>query len=130
MYLLDTNILSDAIKNPRGFAGRRLTREDGNACTSIIVASELRFGAIKSGARVLARKVDELLESLPVLPFASPADDVYGQVRTQLERDGKPIGANDMLIAAHALALGCTLVSDNLREFARVPSLRVENWLR
>jgi tRNA(fMet)-specific endonuclease VapC len=67
---------------------------------------------------------------VPVIPLQPPADRHYAQLRAELERVGKPIGANDMFIAAHALALGCTLVTDNVREFCRVKNLTVENWLR
>ena len=129
-FLLDTNILSDAIRNPRGSAARRMQSRQTEVCTSIVAAAELRFGAEKKGARILSEKVEELLGHVPVLPLDTPADRAYAQLRTALERDGAPIGANDLLIAAHALALGCTLVTDNEREFSRVPNLKVENWLR
>ena len=99
-------------------------------CTSIIVASELRYGAEKKGSQRLTTQLEVVLGALQVLPFDSPADVTYGQVRAQLERVGKPIGGNDLLIAAHALTLGYTLVSDNTREFAQVRGLQRENWLR
>ena len=66
---------------------------------------------------------------MSIVPFAEPADQVYAELRAHLERAGTPIGPHDLLIAAHALALDLTLVTDNLREFSRVPDLRVENWL-
>ncbi len=106
-------------------------------CTSIIVASELRYGAEKKGSQRLTTQLEVVLGALQVLPFDSPADVTYGRVRAQLERVGKPIGGNDLLIggndlliAAHALTLGYTLVSDNTREFAQVRGLQRENWLR
>jgi tRNA(fMet)-specific endonuclease VapC len=99
-------------------------------CTSIIVAAELRFGAAKSGRRRLVNRVEELLRTLEVLAFDAPSDMAYGKVRAQLEQAGRTIGPNDMLIAAHALSLGLTLVTDNQREFSRVQGLTVENWLR
>jgi tRNA(fMet)-specific endonuclease VapC len=99
-------------------------------CTSIIVAAELRFGALKRGSRALAARIESLLERIEVAPLLPPADSVYADLRASLEKNGKPIGANDMFIAAHALALGCTLVTDNVREFSRVKGLAVENWLR
>jgi tRNA(fMet)-specific endonuclease VapC len=130
-YLLDTNILSDIITNPRGTAARRLAKEDdASVLTSIIVAAELRFGAAKRASRRLTDRVEGLLARIPIEPLAPPADEHYGRLRATLESTGRPIGSNDLFIAAHALALQCTLVTANEREFARVPGLRVENWLR
>jgi tRNA(fMet)-specific endonuclease VapC len=129
-YLLDTNILSDLIRNPSGHAARRLAVVgDVAACTSIVVACELRYGAAKKGSRQLAERVEILLESLEVLPLDKESDRHYAEIRAQIERKGKPIGANDLLIAAHTLALDLTLVTDNVDEFVRVPRLRIENWL-
>lgn len=131
LYLLDTNILSDNIRNPRGPAARR-ARQVGNAqiCTSIIVAAELRCGAAKAGSKLLSTKVAEALERLEVLPFETPADEVYAQLREHLERRGNLVGPNDLLIAAQAVALGLTLVTDNEHEFSRIAGLKIENWLR
>ena len=129
-YLLDTNILSDLIRNPGGPAARRLAVVgEVTACTSIVAACELRYGAAKKGSRQLAERVEILLESLEVLPLDKDSDRHYGEIRAQIERTGKPIGANDLLIAAHTLALDLTLVTDNVDEFVRVPRLRIENWL-
>jgi tRNA(fMet)-specific endonuclease VapC len=130
-YLLDTNILSDNIRNPRGRAARR-ARQVGNAqiCTSIIVAAELRYGVAKTGSRRLSTRVAETLDGLEVLPLKPPVDEVYAQLRVLLERDGRLVGPNDLLIAAQALSLGLVVVTDNEREFSRVPGLTVENWLR
>jgi tRNA(fMet)-specific endonuclease VapC len=94
------------------------------------VASELRYGAEKKGSQRLTTQLEVVLGALQVLPFDSPADVTYARVRAQLERVGKPIGGNDLLIAAHALTLGYTLVSDNTREFPQVRGLQRENWLR
>lgn len=131
MYLLDTNILSDLVRHPGGVIGARIIAlpEDAVA-TSIIVASELRFGAERRGSERLTAQLEGILKRLPVLPLGESADRRYGALRTVLERQGTPIGANDMFIAAHTLALDATLVTDNVREFTRVPGLRVENWLR
>jgi tRNA(fMet)-specific endonuclease VapC len=130
-FLLDTNIVSDSIHHPHGRAAKRMAIAGrARLCVSIVVAAELRFGALKRRSRVLAAKIEEILEFIPVMPFTTPADEHYGHIRAALERAGTPIGANDLLIAAHALALGCTLVTDNEREFARVPGLSIENWLR
>lgn len=130
-YLLDTNIVADLVRNPQGTVAQRIRRVgEKNICTSIIVAAELRFGAAKKQSARLQKQLDAVLSALEVIPFEIPADDVYGLLRARLERDGKPIGGNDLLIAAHALALGCTVVTDNEREFARVNDLRCQNWLR
>ena len=130
-YMLDTNIISDLIRNPQGRAAKRIAKAgEDNVCTSIIVAAELRYGCTKSGSTRLLKAVDGLLGEIDVLPFEVPADAEYGEIRTKLEVAGKPIGGNDLLIAAQALALGYTIVSDNEREFARIPGLPHENWLR
>ena len=130
-FLLDMNIASDLIRNPQGRVARRIDAVGADdVCTSIVVAAELRFGAARGASARIAGLVEGLLMRLTVLPLESPADSVYGGLRTQLERAGTPIGPNDLLIAAHALALGHTLVTDNVREFSRVKGLAVENWLR
>ena len=129
-YLLDTNILSALIKQPAGALAQRVVALNGtDFCTSIVVACELRYGVQKKGSPILATKVDELLENITVLPLDADVDHRYAGLRIALESNGQPIGPNDMLIAAHALALGLILVTDNTREFCRVPGLTVENWL-
>lgn len=129
-YLLDTNILSDLIRNPFGPAARRIEAVGAKAvCTSIIVAAELRYGCAKKGSPKLQARVEEVLVTIPVMPLEVPADADYGRQRAQLEASGQPIGANDLLIAAHALALGLTLVTHNTREFSRIAGLQVEDWL-
>lgn len=130
-YLLDTNVISDLVRNPQGRVAERIRKVgEAQVCTSIIVAAELRYGAAKKGSSRLTSQLDAVLAALEVLPFEAPADVHYGSLRFLLERTGKPIGANDLLIAAHALALGHTIVTDNEREFARVRGLQLENWLR
>src|SRR5262249_32562586 len=99
-------------------------------CTSIVVLAELRYGISKVGSRRLAGQLTAILGGLEVFPLEAPADAAYADLRTRLERAGRPIGANDMLIAAHTLALDLTLVTDNEREFSRIADLRLENWLR
>jgi len=129
-FLLDTNIVSDLVRNPQGRVARHIRRVgEAGVCTSIIVAAELRYGAAKKGAPRLTSQLEVILQVLPVLPLQPPADVVYGEVRAALERAGTLIGANDLWIAAHALAAECELVSANQREFARVPGLTVSNWL-
>jgi tRNA(fMet)-specific endonuclease VapC len=129
-YLLDTNIVADLVRNPQGRVAERI-REVGETevCTSIIVAAELRYGATKKGSPRLSAQVEAVLGALEVLPFEVPADAAYGRLRARLEAAGQPIGANDLLIAAHALALGHALVTANEREFARIKDLPCENWL-
>jgi len=130
-FLLDTNILSDLVRNPRGRVAEEITKVGESAvATSIIVAAELRFGAVKSGSKRLATQLDAILERLIIFPFDAPADEQYGQLRHDLQKKGQVIGANNMLIAAHTLALGRTLVTDNLGEFKRVRGLSTKNWLR
>ncbi len=129
-YLLDTDILSDLIRHPQGMVASRLASAgEDTVCTSIVVAAELRFGAQKSGSRKLADRIDLILSALDVLPLEPPADRHYAEIRQALAREGIPIGPNDLLIAAHALALGLTVVTANMREFSRVPGLQVEGWL-
>jgi tRNA(fMet)-specific endonuclease VapC len=129
-YLLDTNIISDLIRNPQGKAAKRIAKAgEDNICTSIIVAAELRYGCTKSGSARILRAVEDLLGEIDVLPFDIPADAEYGSIRAELEAAGKPIGGNDLLIAAHARAAGATIVTTNLGEFKRISGLKVENWL-
>ena len=130
-YLLDTNIVSDLVRNPQGKIAERILKiGEAQVCTSIIVAAELRYGAEKKQSARLSAQLDAVLGALQVLPLEKPADTTYGSIRVHLETSGKPIGGNDLLIAAHALALGCTIVTDNEKEFSRVKGLGVENWLR
>lgn len=129
-YMLDTNVISDLIKNPKGKAAKRLARVgEDRICTSIIVAAELRYGCAKKGSERLLKAVEDILSEIEILPFESPADVAYGGIRSELERAGKPIGSNDFLIAAHASAVGATIVTANVDEFKRVRGLKVENWL-
>jgi tRNA(fMet)-specific endonuclease VapC len=129
-YLLDTNIVSDLVRNPQGSITQRIRNVgERQVCTSIIVAAELRYGAEKKGSPRLTTQLAAVLGALEILPFDAPADRNYGLLRARLEQGGKPIGANDLLIAAQAIALGYVLVTDNEREFARVDGLRYENWL-
>ncbi len=129
-YLLDTNIVSDLVRNPQGRVTRHILEVgEAKVCTSIIVAAELRYGATKKGSPRLSAQLETVLGAIEVLPFEAPADTAYGLLRTRLERAGQPIGGNDLLIAAQAVALRYTIVTDNEREFARIEDLRRENWL-
>jgi len=130
-YLLDTNILSDLIRHPQGRIVSRIAQVGEDAvCTSIIVAAELRFGAEKADSRRLTDRIDTVLSALEILPLEGPADRHYASLRWELTRQGTPIGPNDMLIAAHALSHGLTVVTANAGEFSRVSGLAVENWLQ
>jgi tRNA(fMet)-specific endonuclease VapC len=130
-YLLDTNIVSDLIRNPQGRVAAHIKKiGETRICTSIIVAAELHYGATKKGSPRLTAQLEAVLGALEILPFDSPADSVYGLIRARLEQAGQPIGGNDLLIAAQAIAFGYTIVTDNQKEFARVAGLALENWLR
>jgi tRNA(fMet)-specific endonuclease VapC len=130
-YLLDTNIVSDLVRNPQGKIAEKIFMVgETKVCTSIIVAAKLRYGAEKKQYARLSAQLEAVLGALEILPFEKPADVSYGSIRVQLERAGRPIGANDLLIAAHALTLGYAFVTDNEKEFSRVKHLHVENWLR
>ena len=128
-YLLDTNVVSQLVRWPDGEVARRIAAlEPGSVAISVIVAAELRYGAQRRGSARLTKQLEEVLSALDVLPLEEPADRHYGQIRSSLERSGKPIGRNDLLIAAHARAMGATLVTNNVGEFRRVPDLTVEDW--
>jgi tRNA(fMet)-specific endonuclease VapC len=130
-WLLDTNIVSDLIRNPSGAVVQRIARVgEDEISTSIIVAAELRYGAAKRGSPRLTQRVEQVLGAIRVHAIEQPTDEIYARVRCELEESGEPIGGNDLIIAAQALALDCTLVTDNEREFARVRGLACENWLR
>jgi tRNA(fMet)-specific endonuclease VapC len=130
-FLLDTHIVSNLIRDPQGRIADRIKRiGESNICTSIVVAAELRYGAAKKASPRLTAQVETVLGAIDTLPFDSPADEIYGSIRTQLESAGTPIGGNDLIIAAQALTLDLTLVTDNDKEFSRIDGLRVKNWLR
>ena len=131
LYLLDTNILSHLVRRPQGPVVEHIADVgEANVLTSVIVACELRYGAAKRGSRRLTRQVEAVLSAMTIRPLESDIERVYASIRVALERKGTPIGAHDMLIAAHARAIDAVCVTDNIAEFKRVPALRVENWLR
>lgn len=130
-YLLDTNIVSDLVRRPSGPVVQRIAEVSAERIAiSIIVACEIRFGLAKSGSRRLVENMEKVMAQIEVLPLEPPTEEHYAEIRATLERAGTSIGPNDLLIAAHTRALGMILVSDNADEFARVPGLRIENWLR
>jgi tRNA(fMet)-specific endonuclease VapC len=130
-YLLGANIISALVSEPQGKAAERLAEVgERNVLTSIVVSAEIEFGVRKKGSLELARKVGSIMQRIYIAPLAPPADSEYAALRLDLERRGRQIGPNDLLIAAHAVALDATLVTDNVREFSRVKGLKIENWIR
>ena len=132
--MLDTNIISNAIRYPHSALAVRIQQlsalPEEVLCTSLMVECELRFGAQKVASLQLSSKIDTVLRFIPSKVIDHTVIAHYASIRTQLEKAGTPIGPNDTLIAAHALALDCTLVTDNQSEFQRVPGLRAENWFQ
>ena len=130
IYMLDTNICIYAIKNkpPKVFA--ELQKHDpSEICISSVTYAELVYGVEKSAAVDKNRlALALLLADISILGFDAEAADEYGAIRAHLERNGSPIGPLDMMIAGHARSRGCTLVTNNVREFERVPDLLIENW--
>lgn len=129
-YLLDTNIISHLIRYPNGPVLRHLESIlPDTVCTSIIVSAEIHFGLKRKASEKLIQQAQQILSVLDILPLESPVDEHYGDIRTHLNQMGQPIGWNDLFIAAHARSLDLILVTDNRREFSRVPDLKVVNWL-
>lgn len=129
-YLLDTNILSHLVRQPQGRVAAHIAKiGEEQIVTSIIVACELRYGAAKRASRKLSRQVEAILGAMSVLPLDAGVDRHYAAIRTALEKRGTPIGAHDMLIAAHARAIGAVCVTANVEEFNRVSGLKIENWI-
>ena len=133
LLMLDTNIISDLMRNPKGQSNQRLqhlmqTLPDLKVCTSLVVDCEVSFGLLRKPSKLLQQAYADLLQVIEIMPLDLSVSGHYANIRTYLERLGTPIGPNDSLIAAHALALDCTLVTGNEADFRRVPGLRVENW--
>ena len=128
-YLLDTNIVIYTIKNRPAAVREIFKRHAGQMAISTVTLGELIYGAERSSQpeRNLA-DIEGFAARLAVLPFDEPAAAHFGQGRAELYRSGKPIGPYDMMIAGHARALGLILVTNNVREFERVPGVRIENW--
>jgi tRNA(fMet)-specific endonuclease VapC len=128
-YLIDTDALSDLVRRPDGPVARHIARVgEDDVFTSVIVAGELRYGAARSTSRILADRVEGLLAAITIAPIRPSVARRYATLRAHLASSGTPIGPNDLWIAAHALALGATVVTRNVREFRRVPHLAVERW--
>ena len=131
-YLLDTNIISHLMKDVGSdslnrYRARLQSEPDCNVVTSVVVQCELMFGLARRPSPRLQKAYALQMEHLPAIPLDDSVCAHYGKLRTYLEQAGTPIGANDTLIAAHALALDATLVSADTA-FSRVPGLRLENW--
>jgi len=130
-YLIDSDICILAMKRRSPALVRRLEQRADVAAISIVAYGELMFGAAMSTRRDdAAAHLSALIETVQVLPLPLAAAQPYAAIRAELQRTGQPIGSNDLWIAAHALADDFTLVTNNEREFRRVPGLRVENWAR
>ncbi len=131
-YLLDTNAISHVIDFPAGSVAQRIRTKavTGTLVTSVIVVAELRYGYTKISSRRLKDAYETFFESLPIENWETPFDHVYADIRDQLTKKGRSIGAMDMLIAAHALATDAVVVTANIKHFSEVPELKVENWLR
>lgn len=129
LYLLDTDICIYVInERPAQVLAQFLAHEDEGIGISAVTAAELHYGVSKSGSQRNRRALDGFLAPLTLFEFDAAAARAYGEVRAGLEKKGVPIGPLDTQIAAHAVALGLVLVTNNVREFRRVPGLRVENW--
>lgn len=131
LYMLDTNAASEAVRGHPAFDERLKSLPPGQWCISAVTCSEIRFGVAKKPEAVrLHRIVDEFLRIVPILPWDAKAANRHGELRADLQARGLPIGDFDEMIAAHALAVGAVVVTDNVRHFSRVPGLVLENWLR
>jgi tRNA(fMet)-specific endonuclease VapC len=129
-YMLDTNIAIYVIKQRPVEALEQFNRQAGKMCISAVTLAELMHGVEKSSRPDHNQKqVDDFVTRLDVLDYGSRAAAHYGDIRTNLEKRGMPIGVNDLHIAAHARSEGLTLVTNNLKEFERVEGLRIENWV-
>lgn len=131
LYMLDTNIASAAIRGHAAIDQRLADMQPGDWCISAVTHAELRYGAaLHPGSERLARAVGGFLAVARTISWGAEAADAHGMLRAELRKQGRPIGAFDEMIAAHALSLGAAVVTDNVRHFGGVPGLAVENWLR
>jgi len=128
-YMLDTDSVSFALRGYGRVAARLLEHRPSELCISSVTLAELRFGAEARRSRKLHRLITTFVESVGVVPFDQPAADRFATVAVSLARRGEPIGTFDTLMAAHALSLGLTFVTNNTQHFGRVTGLRTENWV-
>jgi tRNA(fMet)-specific endonuclease VapC len=128
-YMLDTNICIYVIKSRPLALGEQFNRLAEQICISTVTLAELYYGSERSARRIQNLEgIEQFIARLEILPFSAEAAAHYGQVRAELERAGRPSGPHDMLIGAHARSAGLIVVTNNLREFERIPGLRVESW--
>jgi tRNA(fMet)-specific endonuclease VapC len=127
-YLLDTDCVSYALRGQGRVAVHIEARRPSELCMSAVTLAELRFGADRKGSKRLHALIDTVSAAIEVVPFDGAAAREYGRIGSVLVERGTPIGDFDVLIAAHAVALRCTLVTNNVRHFAKVPGLSIENW--
>jgi tRNA(fMet)-specific endonuclease VapC len=127
-YLLDTDSVSFALRGHGQVGARLRAARPSDVCISALTLAELRYGADRKGSRKLHRLIDTFVGAMSVMPFDEPAAGEFGRIGALLADRGTPIDGFDALIAAHAVALRCTLVTGNVRHFSRVPGLAVENW--
>lgn len=127
-YMLDTDISSYIIRRRPAILVETFEKHAETLSVSVMTAAELRFGAEKAGRPKLTELVEGYLERLAILDWTNEVSGHYARIRAELERSGKPIGNMDLLIASHAVSLGMTLVTNNLKHFSNVPGLSVEVW--
>lgn len=128
VFMLDTDTVSFALRGVGEVGVRIAERRPSELCMSAITLAELRFGASKRRSQKIGRAIDSFLSGVAVLPFDAAAADRFGTVAAALANDGEPIGQMDTLIAAHALSVGATLVTNNARHFSKVAGLKFTNW--
>jgi tRNA(fMet)-specific endonuclease VapC len=128
-YMLDTDTVSYALRGQGHIKERILKHRPSEICISSITLGELRYGAERRNSQKLHELISAFSANILVMPFDDTCADHFGRIASELARRGSPIGDFDALIAAHASALGVTLVTNNLKHFSRVPQLAVENWL-
>jgi tRNA(fMet)-specific endonuclease VapC len=128
-YLLDTDSVSFALRGKGEVATRIKAQKPSDLCLSAITVAELRYGADRKGSRKLHALIDTFVTAIEVAPFDEAAAVEFGRIGSLLAERGTPIGEFDVLIAAHAVALRRTLVTNNIRHFSKVPALSLENWL-
>ena len=126
--MLDTDTVSWALRGQGAVAARLLEHRPSELCISSMTLAELRFGAEARGSRKLHRLINTFVASMAVMPFDEAAADRFGPVAADLAKRGVPIGTVDTLLAAHALSMGLTFVTNNARHFQRVAGLKTANW--
>ena len=130
-YLLDTNVVSFHVRNSSPALQRRLRRiRAESVALSVVTEMEIRYGLARNPRLRIAPLVEGFLAGITILPLDSTVASIYAQVRAALEASGRPIGPLDLMIGAHALAVGATLITSNVREFRRIPGLAVADWTR